>query len=401
METIEQPCLTCLLYKTLSASRVFAFQLFLPCVRHHEEGNNTLKYNQFNRVFYAIYVNIVETFLWMTSGYFIWNIIFDDGICNNWSLIVKENQIIIEIIIFLLSLYLSLQFSFFRRKKIHILQINVRDVKEHNIFKKMDSFLFFMLKNLIMILLILNILLSLYILPLYNQEKYAFLKNFCFYVQYLWLLFNTSHLFIAFSYFIVLIFLIYYRLIDLSDKLFRMKRNTTISSLERFIREYIKIWEYIQHMNHQWEEFFPLIYAYSVYITCFLIYLALFVPMDDGLKNGILIVALCYLTSALFAALGLSRLSSSVYDNFIGIGRFSFSQFSIEERLKILDFMKSFGKMPIGFSIGGFFFVKKKFFIKMVSGLYSVFSTLLELRGSRRPISHVCYKNHVNITGSI
>ncbi|XP_023222633.1 nose resistant to fluoxetine protein 6-like [Centruroides sculpturatus] len=50
----------------------------------------------------------------------------------------------------------------------------------------------------------------------------------------------------------------------------------------------------------------------------------------------------------------------------------------------ILDFMKRFGKMPLGISFAGYFFVKKTFFIKLVKLLYSIFSSLLQLRGATK-----------------
>ncbi|XP_023239988.1 uncharacterized protein LOC111638489 [Centruroides sculpturatus] len=70
-----------------------------------------------------------------------------------------------------------------------------------------------------------------------------------------------------------------------------------------------------------------------------------------------------------------------MYDNYISVGRFSSSNLSLKYKFKIIDFMKKFGGRPFGICVNGFFFVKKNFVIRVVSGLYSVLSSVIQLTG--------------------
>lgn len=68
--------------------------------------------------------------------------------------------------------------------------------------------------------------------------------------------------------------------------------------------------------------------------------------------------------------------------------------------MKILNFMKRYGKMPLGISIGGFFFVNKKIFIRMMSGFYSFLSTLIQLNTTNN--KKTCHsRQFLNVTSSI
>ncbi|XP_067133995.1 uncharacterized protein [Centruroides vittatus] len=55
----------------------------------------------------------------------------------------------------------------------------------------------------------------------------------------------------------------------------------------------------------------------------------------------------------------------ALYDNFISIQRFSVAKLPLEFKLKMNDFMKRFGKIPLGISMGGFFYIKKHFIIRI------------------------------------
>ncbi|XP_023228657.1 uncharacterized protein LOC111629024 [Centruroides sculpturatus] len=85
------------------------------------------------------------------------------------------------------------------------------------------------------------------------------------------------------------------------------------------------------------------------------------------------------MSAFLINCFSLSHLTSQLYDDFVEIRRFSSLRFKIETKLKILDFMKRFGKTPIGISVGGFFFIKKNFVIRAISALHSILSTLAKL----------------------
>ncbi|XP_023244682.1 uncharacterized protein LOC111642559 [Centruroides sculpturatus] len=134
-------------------------------------------------------------------------------------------------------------------------------------------------------------------------------------------------------------------------------------------------------MNDKWKALFPLIYGYFLYQTCFYVYIALFVRLDVIFRVTIAIIAVVFFIGALIVSWALSNFTSIIYDSFINIGKYNSSIYPLTYRFKIICLMKRFGGRPFGISMWGFFYVKRNFLIRMVSGLYSFFSTLIELTG--------------------
>ncbi|XP_023244690.1 uncharacterized protein LOC111642565 [Centruroides sculpturatus] len=145
-----------------------------------------------------------------------------------------------------------------------------------------------------------------------------------------------------------------------------------------------EIWQIFEEVNDKWKAFLPIIYSYYVYETCFLIYIAFFVRLDIIFRVAFAIIAVIFLTGAITVSWALSSFTSIIYDSFINIGKYNHSIFSPIYRFKIICFMKRFGGRPFGISMWGFFYLKRNFFIRVVSGLYSFFSTLIELTGVLR-----------------
>ncbi|XP_023243594.1 uncharacterized protein LOC111641625 [Centruroides sculpturatus] len=153
------------------------------------------------------------------------------------------------------------------------------------------------------------------------------------------------------------------------------------SFLERFIYKHLEIQRFFIVLNNQWDVLLPAIYAHFIYVTGFVLYGAIFVDMMPVLKNATIIIAVNLLIGCIAVSRALSILTSIMYDNFISVGRFSSSNLPLEYKFKIIDFMKKFGRRPFGICVNGFFFVKKNFVIRVVSGLYSVLSSVIQLTG--------------------
>ncbi|XP_067132510.1 uncharacterized protein [Centruroides vittatus] len=103
--------------------------------------------------------------------------------------------------------------------------------------------------------------------------------------------------------------------------------------------------------------------------------------MVPVLRNATIIIAVILLIGCIAVSRALSILTSIMYDNYISVRRFSSSNLPLEYKFKIIDFMKKFGGRPFGICVNGFFFVKKNFVIYVVSGLYSVLSSVIQLTG--------------------
>ncbi|XP_023218579.1 uncharacterized protein LOC111620819 [Centruroides sculpturatus] len=84
---------------------------------------------------------------------------------------------------------------------------------------------------------------------------------------------------------------------------------------------------------------------------------------------------LCIVTGFLFSAF-----TSTMQTSFQDIRRFAGCDLKLEQKLKILNFMKRFGKESLCLTFRNYFNVTKKFPIKMGSSLHSIFSGLLNLK---------------------
>ncbi|XP_023230936.1 uncharacterized protein LOC111630988 [Centruroides sculpturatus] len=87
---------------------------------------------------------------------------------------------------------------------------------------------------------------------------------------------------------------------------------------------------------------------------------------------------------------------AKVYDSFQEIRIFASARLAVEDKIKMLDFMKKFRENELGFSCGGFFVVSKGCPVKVYSSLYSAFNVLLQVRdilkgGDNKCISFVAH----------
>ncbi|XP_023235145.1 uncharacterized protein LOC111634575 [Centruroides sculpturatus] len=173
------------------------------------------------------------------------------------------------------------------------------------------------------------------------------------------------------------------RLIKLSEELEQI--TTTSSSLKHVLQEicekHTEIWEMFEMNNKQWVYLFALIYAHFTYETCFLCFASLFFDVSFQIRVVFSAISMVFLTGSLSVSLGLSYLTSLIYDNFVSIQRFSSNFLSVEFKYKITCFMKRYGKAKMGVSVGDFFYIRKNFLIRMVSALYSIFSSVVQVTG--------------------
>ncbi|XP_067122977.1 uncharacterized protein [Centruroides vittatus] len=93
-----------------------------------------------------------------------------------------------------------------------------------------------------------------------------------------------------------------------------------------------------------------------------------------------LLSAFILLFGCLIIAYLLSRFTAAMQNNFQDIRRFADCNLTLEQKLKILNFMKRFGKASLLVSLEDYFSITKKFPIKMANCMHSIYSSLLNLR---------------------
>ncbi|XP_067145133.1 uncharacterized protein [Centruroides vittatus] len=202
---------------------------------------------------------------------------------------------------------------------------------------------------------------------------------FCIFGLELWILYVVSHVICIFVLLLIVFLLLGKRLINISVQL-QLVINARKTFVDELMNNLWEIWEIFEDINEKWKVFIPLIYIFYIYETCFCIYIVLFVKIDIIFRVVLAAFGMLLLVASLIVSWALSYFTSIVYDNFISIGKYN-SSFTPEYRFKIVCFMKRFGGRPFGISMCGFFYIKKNYLIRMVSGLYSVFSSLIQLTG--------------------
>ncbi|XP_023243792.1 uncharacterized protein LOC111641794 [Centruroides sculpturatus] len=154
------------------------------------------------------------------------------------------------------------------------------------------------------------------------------------------------------------------RLVETSKELENAKRATRWF-LPNLLEKLWELWECIEELNEKWSILFPIIYINFLYESSFFLYGALFAKIPFVLRLAISGFASILLFGLFSVSWALSSFTSIVYDNFISIGKFYSEPLSSEYKFKVIGFMKKFGGRPFGISIGGFFYVKKNFLIRV------------------------------------
>ncbi|XP_067138142.1 uncharacterized protein [Centruroides vittatus] len=173
------------------------------------------------------------------------------------------------------------------------------------------------------------------------------------------------------------------RFIKLSENFEEMKINDLLLKykLQRFFEKQVEIWHFLKDINENFKDLLPLMYTFFMHICCILLYITIFVKVIPELKLYFHIGSPFFLSAVLSCCWALSYFTSSLYDDFASIYRLSPADLPLEFKLKMNCYMKRFGKIPLGISVGGFFYIKEDFFIKAYNALYSIFNTLIDLGG--------------------
>ncbi|XP_023238301.1 uncharacterized protein LOC111637114 [Centruroides sculpturatus] len=183
--------------------------------------------------------------------------------------------------------------------------------------------------------------------------------------------------------FITLLQLLFLSFIDkeyeqLFDNLLLIRRNnpSLVSSLNSFMVQHEQIWKIVEEFKVKFGYPFLCNYVFIVFSTSYYYYMYFFRETVDRVANIYLELSIISTIVCVIYGLKLSSLSFKMQNGFQDIRLFAVSDTSVE----ILNFMKRFGKVPLVLSMGGFFYITKRFPIKMFSSLHSVFSGLLKLR---------------------
>ncbi|XP_067127902.1 uncharacterized protein [Centruroides vittatus] len=168
----------------------------------------------------------------------------------------------------------------------------------------------------------------------------------------------------------------------LSKQLQEARINCSKHDIDELISKHEELCHFIEQINDKWGEYFFILFGVFIYLVAFLINATIFNEISSYIRIHILLIFLTVLSIALamFYSFALARISYSAYDSFQEIRKLSVAPLELEEKLKILDFMKKFRENEIGFNCGGYFLMSKESPIKVYNALYTVCNMLLQIR---------------------
>ncbi|XP_023221402.1 uncharacterized protein LOC111623163 [Centruroides sculpturatus] len=118
--------------------------------------------------------------------------------------------------------------------------------------------------------------------------------------------------------------------------------------------------------------------------TCLMYFVFNFSKLKFELKIFFSLMCAILTFVCILIGFSLSVFTSSMQTSFQDIGRFADCDLGLEQKLKILNFMKRFGKESLCLSCRNYFKITKKFPIKMASSLHSIFSGLLNIKNASK-----------------
>ncbi|XP_067118135.1 uncharacterized protein [Centruroides vittatus] len=152
------------------------------------------------------------------------------------------------------------------------------------------------------------------------------------------------------------------------------------TELEEIMTQHNELWNYVKQLNGPFNYVLTILYGSLLTETSLLYYILIYSKTEFALKIIIFIICAGLSVICFFVGFLASAFTSAMQTSFQDIRRFAQCDLKLEQKLKIVNFMKRFGKASLCLSINGFFDVTKKFPVKMCSALHSVYSNLLNFR---------------------
>ncbi|XP_023218842.1 uncharacterized protein LOC111621033 [Centruroides sculpturatus] len=384
----KQLCLDYILAPIVNSAKVSGMDFCIRCKCMSTEENSQ-KHNYLSALF-AIYSGAIELFLWIMVLLHLISL-YDTNLYGLRVIhMFNDHALPAAIFMAFLSIYTAVQFSALKRSKISLHCVISSYEGEWKLTDRIQVFVIKCLCVLFFMLQLLNIVITIAfyrtIKQLNGTDTEAFI---CVFMYLVWFLYiagqNASLLLIC----VILLMTVDRRLINLSLELLKLNTrhlsllelNERTNTINTLMWKHQELWEFAEMISERWNIFLPFVYAYFLHGTCFLLYAALFTKMELILKIYVTILSAFVLSLVIVISWVLSYCTKLMYDNFISIEIICLVNLPLLFKFKVNDFMKRFGKNPIGISCGGFFYVKRNFVIRVLSALDSFFSSIVEITG--------------------
>ncbi|XP_023232526.1 uncharacterized protein LOC111632348 [Centruroides sculpturatus] len=194
-------------------------------------------------------------------------------------------------------------------------------------------------------------------------------------------IFETSTIIFVVLILVLVGFLMRERFEHLSAELYLAEVNFRKGNIDNFICKHTELYDFIGHLNDNFSIVFLVAYSGTVAIFATFLYNLVYKTVSPIYLTFYALILLIFVASFGLCSVAflISRILVSAYDSFQEIRKFKINSFNLEDKLKVLDFMKRFESI-IGFSCEDFFIISREFPIELYNALYNAYNVLLQMR---------------------
>lgn len=394
-ERKEMACPTCLLKPMMSVAKLFGVNVILDCQCQPVTGQSKLV-----GLLYRLYLAVLEMYWWFNVTNWTLKIVDRGFFCTRSIEIYGQGSFIMNCIGVFGFLFNAVLRSTFQRKKLRFLQRKSYYAAESERFRIVEKFSMGAFVVTIAILLIIKITCDLSLYPFFIKISFSPLEAaFC--TVYMDMM--LSLLYIELALFTIqsagLCWLVYKRFEQLAVEFIEIEKESIDLRwrLNDLMKKHDELLHYIEDLNDRYQHIFPALYGYFILEDTLCICSVLLIPeMDTQMKMVCLGISFVLSINVMHFSYSISRFTAQIYGPFKEMEIFSSSNLLLGDKLRLLDFMKRFAKVPIGISVGGFFHVKKNFFIRLASAVESFLSSVMSLANEKPAVN--CSARNSNTT---
>ncbi|XP_023214195.1 uncharacterized protein LOC111617093, partial [Centruroides sculpturatus] len=348
---------------------IYGLQPFKTC-KSQKSDNLITEYFLYK----TVYIRFIELTLWSHTFLLLWQAIpglNDNVICMGWYDLFKDSSKIVKISFTLLFGSYASVFSFLKDAKVILLKTLKNKIflrmmiDEENIsMQNFCNYVSFFVVIASSWFQILNV--TLYYPSLQKSQKYNGEALFCSIEIGLLMNFVIGGFIYGLLIVAILVFVAENEFENLVQELSLIKKNDVDLKLrlDQFMMHHQELWTFVEQFNGKINIVLVIAYFGITFSTCFFYYIFLFVEISNMLRYGILATVVFCTFVCIILACFLCCFAFTMQNAFRDIRVFTKSDLELEQKLKILDFMKRFGKFPMRLSLCEVYPIDKRVPIK-------------------------------------
>ncbi|XP_023235933.1 uncharacterized protein LOC111635254 [Centruroides sculpturatus] len=168
--------------------------------------------------------------------------------------------------------------------------------------------------------------------------------------------------------------------------------------IDNLIAKHAELCDFIDYLNDKISEILLFLYGVAITIVSICFYSILFRVLNSKLHIMMIAITILSSVSLCIISFAVSRVAASAYDSFQEIRRLGACSRRLQDKLKMLNFMKKFREEEIGLDCGGCFIMSKECPVQVFQSLYGIFDMLLQIRDILAGNTDKCSISSYNVT---